>query len=367
MGKKAVRLLLHTVLIIFTLATVLATGAAMLAAMVNPNDNGFVALMGLGLPLLLIADLMFVFYWIFRRRWWFFFPLLALVANYQYYPRIFRLDDKTAATASQGDRLLRVATYNINYFSYDDYSRAVGFVATFLKNENIDVVCFQEFMNNPAYPPDSVAAALGLPYFALGHNSEDFDDLAVFSRYPIENTHLLVFKNSTNSAMWTDVDVEGYKLRLFNGHLQTTSVNWEKDDLERQIALGTTEDQARAAIRISNIMKRNFTRRAFQVDNIVAAIDTCSLPVVYCGDCNDTPSSYAYAQLTGKTSFREPAERTDGFLEAGKGYAYTYQAMKKILRIDYIIYSSSIKGVDYYSPLLNWSDHNPVLMTLKLN
>ncbi len=361
MGRKAVNLLIHTMLIIFTLITVAVTAMAIMGEKTNPSENGFMALMALVLPGLLMTNLALVIYWICRRRWWFLLPALALGANYEYYPRVFQWPSRELPQAQADAVTLKVATYNVNYFSYDErLENTVSFIAGFLAENDVDVICFQEFASKKEFTPDSIASALRMPYFAMGKNSVGYRDLAIFSRYPIENAHMMIFQGSANSAMWGDLNVDGQKVRLMNAHLQTTSVNWEKDDLQRQLALGTTEDQARAAIRISNIMKTNFRRRASQAAHITAVMDTTRMPLIYCGDTNDTPSSFVYSTLVGE------GKRIDGFTQAGRGYAYTFHSMKKLLRIDYILYTPQLRGLDYYSPYCRWSDHNPVVMELTL-
>jgi endonuclease/exonuclease/phosphatase family metal-dependent hydrolase len=369
MGKKAVNLLIHTMLITFTLLMAVFTVLAMFGAVTSPENCGFMALLALGLPGLLIVDLLLAVYWAFRRRLLLLLPLLCLAANYEYYPRVFQLPSREVPAAREGAPRLKVAAYNVNYFRYDEnMTNTVSFMSHFMKQEKVDVLCIQEFAEHKElYPIDSIAAAFDLPYRALGVNSVGYNDLAVLSRYPLTGANRMIFKDSPNSAMWVDVMVDGGPVRVINAHLQTTSVNWEKDDLQRQIALGTAEDQARAAIRMSNIMTTNFRRRAMQADHIKQMVDTTSIPVVLCGDINDTPSSYVYNVLTGGGAlFTDKPRLKDGFLEAGKGYAYTYHNLKRILRIDYVIHTPDLRGVEYSSPNLNWSDHNPVVMDLQL-
>lgn len=38
-----------------------------------------------------------------------------------------------------------------------------------------------------------------------------------------------------------------------------------------------------------------------------------------------------------------------------------FPIFKHLLRIDYILHSSEFQGVDYFSPDLEYSDHNPVV------
>ena len=50
----------------------------------------------------------------------------------------------------------------------------------------------------------------------------------------------------------------------------------------------------------------------------------------------------------------------------GHGYMYTFRYFKKLLRIDYILHTKDFEGLDYFSPEVDYSDHKPVLMRMKI-
>ena len=82
-------------------------------------------------------------------------------------------------------------------------------------------------------------------------------------------------------------------------------------------------------------------------------------PTLVCGDFNSLPSSYVYHAVKGD-------KLLDGFQTGGHGYMYTFKYFKHLLRIDYILHSPELKGLDYFSPDWEYSDHNPVVMRMKL-
>ena len=100
-------------------------------------------------------------------------------------------------------------------------------------------------------------------------------------------------------------------------------------------------------------------KRATQTYVISHYAKTSPYPVLLCGDFNSIPSSYTYHHLRKTLK--------DGFRTAGNGYMYTYRYAKRMLRIDYIFHSPSLKGIEYYSPdLALCSDHNPVIMEVEI-
>ena len=106
-------------------------------------------------------------------------------------------------------------------------------------------------------------------------------------------------------------------------------------------------------------LKDNFVIRANQAIQVRNLIDTTRYPVIVCGDFNDTPMSFAYNHIAGNNL-------TDGFRDRGKGYGHSFNGIKGLLRIDFISYDKSFTGLVYDSPHLPWSDHNPIIMKVKL-
>ena len=72
-----------------------------------------------------------------------------------------------------------------------------------------------------------------------------------------------------------------------------------------------------------------------------------------------TMSAYVYHTVKGD-------KLQDGFQTSGHGYMYTFKFFKHLLRIDYILHSPELNSTDYFSPDLTYSDHNPVVMRVKL-
>ena len=110
-------------------------------------------------------------------------------------------------------------------------------------------------------------------------------------------------------------------IRLFNNHLQTTEVSRNKRKLEKELRQDNSQRAKRAALTLADGLHENFRKR----DKLL-----------------------------------------DGFQTGGHGYMYTFKYFKHLLRIDYILHSPELKGLDYFSPDWEYSDHNPVVMRMKL-
>lgn len=351
-------------MIVFTLIWAGVTVAAISAQSVSPDKSFILPFIALSLSFLLIGNVLLMLYWILRLRVWFIVPLFAIVCNYQYLGRIFRLS--SSSSAQQLVNVLKVATFNADSFGKEWTSLSTKEFANYMNRNGVDVLCFQEFgFGSQSFPIDSIYKAFKkwpyhfVPISPAGHNCLQ---LAVFSKYPIKNNLLMTFKDTPNCALWCDINMNGKMIRLFNLHLQTTNVSSNMTKMKESMRQFDFISGTYHLCYMFHDMQESFVMRAKQADYIHGKIKESPYPVILCGDFNSLPSSYTYHTILGN-------ELEDGFCSAGrKGYMYTFRYLKHLFRIDYIMTSSHWKALDYYSPQIDFhSDHNPVVMTMKMN
>jgi endonuclease/exonuclease/phosphatase family metal-dependent hydrolase len=170
--------------------------------------------------------------------------------------------------------------------------------------------------------------------------------VATFSRYPIKMTLEIPFENTVNAAMYTDIDVNGKIIRVYNVHLQSIKLNINNLFSKKNNRIDEIEE-------VSSRLKTAFVKRAGQVDIMAKHIDVSPYPVIICGDFNDTPVSYTYNKLKGN--------RLDTFCEAGKGMPSTYRlSVVPFFRIDYILHDKIMESLTYTVHQIDYSDHYPI-------
>ena len=360
-------ILLTSILAGFTLAGAFAGDA-------SPEGFKLMPFIGLVLPILLLANVASAIYWTVRWRCWVFIPLIAILGNWGYLPRVlqFPLFDSASQPNTESSFLkknerdtesaLTIATYNVNSFNHEHTGFSCKQIAAYMKELGVDIFCFQEFGINHEFGIDSLRTVLSeWPYYYVPSSpaGESLLQLAVFSRYPIKEKQLVTYPNSNNCSLWCDIDINGQTIRLFNNHLQTTEVSRNKRKLEKELRADDTDRAERAALTLADGLHENFKKRAAQAEHINQLISDSPYPTLVCGDFNSLPSSYVYQTVKGE-------KMNDGFQTCGHGYMYTFRYFKHLLRIDYILHSSEFQGVDYFSPDLEYSDHNPVVMRMRL-
>lgn len=356
MGKKATFYLIHVIIVAVTIVLSALTIVCSFASYVEPAKSEFLTFLSLGIIPLLIVNFLFLFYWIIRFRIWFIVPLVAIVANYSYLSSIFQF----SLSSENAKYDLKVATYNVHNFRVYELNFTVHEIAQFFKQENVDVVCLQEFAVGRNYGLDSIRAAFSyLPYYAAPLNKSKEMDLIVLSRYPLSAAKLFTYDYSGNSFMRVNLNVNGRELLLINAHLQTTSVSQSNRELAAVMDAEFTEETKNAINVLGGRLYNNYTKRAEQVNDIAKIITASKKPVILCGDFNDLPSSYVYRRVID-TGLK------DGFKTAGSGYEYTFRPYFKLLRIDYIFHSDVLPGINYYSSNIKTSDHKPVMMEFQI-
>ena len=231
-----------------------------------------------------------------------------------------------------------------------------------VEDNHIDILCIQEHCEESHLDSITIQQKFGLPNRCVFFNRQtawaNFG-ISIYSHYPIIRYGKINFNSEKNNSMWADILVREDTIRVFNNHLQTTDVSINGKKYEEYRSVKDWKGQARTLVNIVEQLKDNFVIRANQAIQVRNIIDTTRYPVIVCGDFNDTPVSFAYNHIAGNNL-------TDGFRDRGKGYGHSFNGIKGLLRIDFISYDKSFTGLVYDSPRLPWSDHNPIIMKIKL-
>ena len=349
MGKLAVQKYFSFMMLIISFLLMIFTFVGLFGGDVQPAGNTARAMLVYALPLLIIANVVFLIYWLVRLRFhWALMPLITLLCCIPYIGTIFQVgstDEK--ADVKSG---IKFASYNVARFS----GETTGFIAqdilSEMKRQKVDIVCFQEYNDFSGDKKNSDSYKDYFPHSAFGNN-----DMVIYSRYPIVNKKNIDFEQTNNSAMWVEVNVNNNIYRVYNVHLETTGINSALHKASKLANKGV-EVQGNA---LMNAIYGGYTigmiARSGQANMLAMDMRESEAPVIVCGDFNDVPYSYVYNTMLG--------DKIDGFKECGSGFMYTYRGGKNV-RIDYIFHDKGLEGISYYKKELSYSDHYPVFMRI---
>lgn len=328
-----------------------------LAIWIPPSKFYWFALLANGYPFLLLANILFALVWLYRRKRYFYLSLSVILLGGTH---LFNLVGFNWLGSTPSADALRVMSYNVHYFnttassSRKQLEQVQEKILRNIETQAVDIFCGQEFSGKTMLYNQTANLFLedkmGLKHHFKGGGSS----LAIFSKYPILKKGTIDFPNSYNGAIYVDLKYNNSTIRVYCFHLQSIGLGSDEHELFDEGNLSTLGQNAtrKKYQRINNKLKEAFLQREEQANFIAQHIRNSPHPVLVCGDMNDTPSSYAYGQLSQNL--------TDAFREKGKGLGSTYAGLLPFLRIDYIFTSPS-NQVETFEVLPNSaSDHYPI-------
>ncbi len=354
MGKLAVYRYVAMMFLVIQVVVSVFTFVALNGGDVTPVGNPARAMLVYVLPLLIVANLLLLVYWLVRRRWFYaIIPVVTFLCCIPYIGTLYQISffaDKEA----EKENGIKIATYNVAMFGREVTGFKAQDILAEMRSQEVDVLCIQEYNEMSGNKKNSETYKEYFPYMAVGR-----EDMIIFSRYPITRHQTMLFEETNNSAMWADIHVKGAEFRIFNVHMETTGINHTLHQASKLQAKNydVSDSQLLSAIYGNYMMGMYF--RAGQAIQVANEMRQSPHPIILCGDFNDVPYSFVYNTLLGNM--------VDGFKECGSGFMKTYRGSnKKPVRIDYIFHDEGIKGLTYYRSDLTYSDHFPVYMKIAL-
>jgi endonuclease/exonuclease/phosphatase family metal-dependent hydrolase len=328
-----------------------------LAAHVNPDNFWLPAFWGLAYPYLLAINILFVVYWILRKRWSFLLPLIAIIIGYQSFSNFIQFN--FTKDSLEKENCMSLLSYNVRSFDIYQWTKDVDTpkkIIQLTKDSKSEIICFQEFRTTQSglLSISNLKKELATPYsFRSKHENGN----AIFSRYPITHHGEIHFeKGNLCSAIFADIKIGKKMLRVYNLHLESNRLAGKNYQFINQKKFKADEQELNEIKDISFRLRYAFIRRAKQTQIIRAHIDKSPYPTLICGDFNDTPQSYAYTNILD--NFK------DCFIEQGVGISTTYAGDFPSYRIDYILHDEKIECQEYQRIKKKHSDHYPIYSKL---
>jgi endonuclease/exonuclease/phosphatase family metal-dependent hydrolase len=333
-----------------------------MASIVNPATFWPVAFIGLAYPFILIINVFFVIWWLFKSPKLALISILSIVIGWKFVVNNIGFRESTAIEVPKSsDKFLRIMTYNVHYFRKMDNVNsklARDQMLNVVLKEQPDVMCFQEFMTHNNGDLNTIKAVKDILhskyYYFIPANPGNYEQtgLAVFSKFPIKDKASIVFPNTTrgNEAMYVDIEFNKKPVRIYNVHFQ--SIAFQPDDYSYLKNVKEINPDVQSSKRIGSRLKRAFIKRAEQVKELKAHTKTCPTPFVVAGDFNDTPVSFAVNTMANGL--------VNSFHEKGSGFGNTYNGDFPNFQIDYILTSPDFEIRNYQIIKKKLSDHYPV-------
>jgi endonuclease/exonuclease/phosphatase family metal-dependent hydrolase len=339
-----------------------------LAPYINPKSFWPIAFAGIAYPILLLVNIVFIVYWLFRK------PTISLLSILSLLIGWTTLNKTVGFTRGNNITLkdtssLRIMSYNVHLFkgyNGDQEENTKTKILEIFKDVEPDIICIQEFYTRQKGENDvkkSLTKDLGYKhhYFqeAAG-NDYDAYGIAIFSKYPIVKSGSLEIhdrKKSVNRIQYADIEKNNVVFRVYNVHLQ--SIGFQKEDYDFITKrLSNMDEDISSTRRIGSRLKNAFIKRSEQVALLSDHIKECETPYIVTGDFNDTPSSYSVNKIS--------KDMQNAFATKGKGWGITYNGDFPNFQIDYIMASKEFSIHNFQIIPEKLSDHYPLWSDLGL-
>ncbi len=341
-----------------------------LCPFVHPESFKILPFFGLAYPIIVIINLLFLLFWIFRRKRIAWLIVVALVLglglHFRSLATVFSQEN-----APKNASLWKVMSYNVRLF--DVYNEDVNLanehrksIIDFVVNNEPDVVCFQEFYHQDKPTKFSTRDVLidllkikgyHERYSHKRRNRQNFG-ISLLSKYPVIAKGDVMFDNfssTDNYCIFSDIVKGKDTLRVYSVHLQSIKLQQQEYSLFGEKGKEVVDKKSTIRLLIEKLTVA-YPARANQALKVIEHMETSPYPVIVCGDFNDTPMSFVYNQFN--------KQLIDAFRNCSNGIGKTYVGRVPAGRIDYIFHDKRLNSQNFHIQEKPFSDHRAIFCEL---
>ncbi len=366
-----------------TLLVALLLSASSYSDLISPTVWIVMSYLGLIFPVLLIIAILWWLLLLVTRRWKI---SLILVATFLICgPRIWRYcplhfapqEPVTSITKKNGKTekipvdIFKVMTFNTRSLG-DAHVKDIKEdlpVMNLVRDCGADVVLLQEYSfstttgHTQEQLHNSVKDIYPYHHLLLNYGRKDLS-IAIYSKWPILKEEKI--DSAEKKYTWTnyyELNVRGRRIAVVNCHLAHNAISRSNRKLYREQMAHFESDSLRQMEEGLREIGPSFRARAEQTGIINRYLhereNAKNLPLLICGDMNDTPTSFTYRSMRGKLG--------DAWEDAGLGPGISFKDAPFWFRIDHVFHSEHFRTLDAKVVKTETkSDHYPILVTFQL-
>ena len=307
----------------------------------EPKRFGFVSVLSLTMPFLIIVNLLFLVYWLLNVRKQLFLSLIVLLIGYQHGLSLYKFSG--LKQVDDADNIV-VMNYNVrlfNVFKWIPDINAGKEISNFIHEKKPDIISMQD------YRPDKALMLKAYYKYESLSGGKIINGQAIYSKFPIIHKGIIEFPNTFNNVIFADVVKGKDTIRVYNVHLQSFKIDVSTDPLKKE----TSEN-------LFNRVGKTFSLQQSQTELFLEHKAKCKYKVIISGDFNNTAYSYVYKEIR--------VGMKDAFVEAGNGFGRTFDFKFFPVRIDYIMVDDHFEINSFKTFDVKYSDHFPIMSRVKI-
>lgn len=334
----------------FNIVLAVLTFVAYVLPFLAPKIFPFLSVLTLFLPMMLILNVIYFIYWGIQFKRQVLLSALVLLLGITFISKFYKFSEKNLPEEVSDFTVLSFNVRLFNKFEWSEKETVPVEISDFIKENNPDIVCIQEFSN---------AKEFDYERYKYRHIISRGDKIktgqAILSKFKIIETGEIILPKSHNNVIFADIKKGKDTIRVYSIHLQSIKITPDVNEINDDI---NGMDQQKSQ-RILKRMSTAFKEQQLQAEMIMNHKKECKYPIIICGDMNNSAFSYVYRIIRG--------DLQDSFEEAGSGFGKTYDFKYYPARIDYIFADKSMKIKNFKNfPEIVDSDHFPIIARLSM-
>jgi endonuclease/exonuclease/phosphatase family metal-dependent hydrolase len=353
---------------VFTFATALIYFASCLTPFISPVAFAPMAFLALGFPYLVLCMVVLVMLWVFITKKVALYLFLLIFAGSKNLYSTFAVNRVMSENFSANDtNSIRILTWNVRNFDNPAvYTDTPGSTRRrmfqYIQSMNADVLCLQEYSDISGTNFLSNSAELYQLGYTYHYTTKEIrrrfswgivnNGTAIYSKIRIAGSGKILLGDPSYPEYLAYVDVgwKGRQVRIFTAHFKSMNLFAFPHDPSVVVpfhydSMFINKDSKLEKLRVFG---QEHARQAFIVKK---ALKQSPYPIIFTGDMNSVPTSYAYNYVA--------KDLQDAFLVKGWGLGTTLVDLPKTLRIDYLLIDQRLLIKNYQKHELNLSDHFP--------
>ena len=289
-------------------------------------------------PVIIIINFIFFFYWLFNLKWPFLLFILSFLIGYNEWNLFYKFPNTSIRKSGS---TFSVMSYNVRLFNKYRWIANPNIsseIEKLILEQNPDIICMQEYSSETA--PE--LKKYKFRYIYPNPSRAGKSTVAILSKLRIESAGFIDFKNSSNCGIYIDITFRKKNLRVYNLHLE--SFKLDKLDSITNSSFSKNFKLKFEEVSSRQIEQLNFFKKTDKFNDN---------PSIIAVDLNNTQFSETYKILSRK--------RNDAFHTAGSGLGETYKYSFIPLRIDFLFSDKKLKINNFKVIRNNFSDHYPII------
>ena len=321
----------------------------------NPQTFPHLSCAGLFFPIFLLANLLFLCFWLVVYRKYALLPLLAFICCWQAIRIYFPIN---LFSEAKPEKTIKVLSYNTMAFGERTAhtKEKPNPILKYLADSDADIICLQECVWGGKLKKRDIDYALKDYRYKHHHSlSRGRNGLGCYSKYPILSATPVDYKSKGNGSIAYRIKVGEDTLLVINNHLESFRI--ENSDVAVYHEMMDAPTKKNLSSGFKQLMKKlalPAAVRAGQADAVAKVIeDFKGQGVIVCGDFNDSPLSYAHRRIGHNLN--------DAFVESGNGLGISYHEDRLYFRIDHLLLGKALRPYQCtVDRTIQASDHYPI-------